>query len=196
MLETPPTSFKNPQQTLCAWFSEMLATAKTDFDWFVPWRDDYKAFCLRIKRSDLLPDEDIEELIFKRINDISNAGNSILSKELFKAMLTDRRFLNALQAFKRTPDTDHYNRFRNAWHSIAKQNGKYHRPLRVNRVAVAFTNSVVNIPNEDHFYPLLAWMKDCGFVSFDPKRHWFEDSQSLARSLTKSLSSVPHWNGP
>ena len=172
----------------------MLATAKTDFDWFVPWRDDYKAFCLRINRSDLLPDEDIEKLIFKRINDISNAGNSILSKKLFKAMLTDRRFLNALQAFKRTPDTDHYNRFRNAWYSIAKQNGKYHRPLRVNRVAVAFTNSVVNIPNEDHFYPLLSWMKDCGFVSFEPKRHWFEDSQSLARSLTKSLSSVPGYD--
>ena len=194
MPDTSPTSFKNPQQTLRAWFSEMLVTAKTDFDWFVPWRDEYKDFCLRIKRSDHLSDEDFEKHIFKLINDISNAGNSILSKELFKAMSTDRRFLNALQAFKRTPDIDHYNRFENAWHNIAKQKGKYHRPLRVNRVAVAFTNSVVNVPNEDHFYPLLDWMKDCGFVSFEPKRHWFEDSQSLARSLTKSLSSVPGYD--
>ena len=179
-----PTSSPMKTRSLSSLFREMMLAPPHE------WHDDYQTAFARFSKKGDLSDKDMAGLLFDRWNGIASAGQSILSRKFFRILSSDTRFLKALQAFRNSPAAIEFHRLSTVCDDLATENAERRFPLKVNRIASAFTTSVTSVPDETAFGKVVKWLQKHNLLDFNPRGigYWFEDNQKLTALLEDQLS--------
>ena len=169
-------------------FAEMMRNPNQD------WHDQYRDFCSSVADSSTLNDELLYNLIFEKWNGIMSTGQSVLSKKLYDKLVASDEFRKEIRLFKRYPDRMHYNRLGEVWKRISRENNSPSTPLRLNRVAAAFTTDVSSTCNEADFKVALRWLQNNKLLDFSPTKNWFDDNKLLTGLLENALADSPGYD--
>lgn len=194
----PPLSKR--ERTLQALFGEMLnldfkVGTQPDFrEWFKNWHDSYQQFCKRVSTTSQVDDALFYDLLWERWNGVSVVGQSILSKAVYEQLKSSRVFRSNLDAFKRTPDKQHFSTLLTLADALAQKAGHRKFHLRVNRIAATFNTELSSIPNEDAFAATLRWLSDNELLDYEPTGDWFDDNLRITHSLTGMFKNIPRYD--
>ncbi len=159
------------------------------------WLDEYTAFVKQIaglrKQGVKELDRDLcERLLMTRFNGIADPGQwfaSTMTKEAFNGLMADAEFVKTLYVFFKIQTPRTYEAFSKAWKLKVKAFGVKFSPLRVNRVAAAFTTRVSCFCDEMQFNEVLLWLHDNGLVKLLSSDNWFSDNEKLAAEIDSML---------
>lgn len=116
-------------------------------------------------------DEDfLRKLLYETNNGIASRGQSTLSKDDFKKIINDDKFMQALSNLICDPNHDRYLSFCKVWENKVSQNN----PLLINRVAAACTNKVSTTVDSGKFNEIFNWLQDEHIIpNYSQGEDWF-----------------------